>query len=110
MLRAGAQKRDHGSLSLADLSMELDWSSPSLTFPLLLPLIARRVYTRAVFSGIIVSAGGLTESVVRPPCPALRWETRHPHTLADRCGTRRLASSTRSTKVRGAAARGLRAD
>lgn len=52
----------------------VDWSSPSQTFPLLVPLLALPLspsephvypYHRSLLSGLLISVGGLTESVVK---------------------------------------------
>lgn len=49
----------------------IDWSSPSQTFPLLTPLLSAASadgqfpYHRSILSGLLISVGGLTESVVK---------------------------------------------
>ena len=52
----------------------VDWSSPSQTFPLLVPLLSLPLsashphvypYHRSLLSGLLISVGGLTESVVK---------------------------------------------
>ena len=43
----------------------VNWSSPSETVPIFVSLLQLRQYTRPLLVGLIVSAGGLTESTVR---------------------------------------------
>ena len=41
-----------------------DWSAPSVTFPILIKFLDFPVYRRAALEGLVVSVGGLTESLV----------------------------------------------
>lgn len=57
-----------------------NWSNPSETFPLLMCAINIDEFLEPVLSGIVISVGGLTESVSKSSCAALfEWirELRH---------------------------------
>ena len=49
----------------------VDWSAPSASFPRLVPLLALPTFTLPLLCGLVVSVGGLTESVVRHSSAAL---------------------------------------
>ncbi len=44
---------------------DVDWSSSAVTFPMVLKAMKLPTYSDAILSGLILSVGGLTESVVR---------------------------------------------
>ena len=48
-----------------------DWSAPSVSFPRLVPLLPLAPYTGPMMAGLVLSVGGLTESVVRHSAAAL---------------------------------------
>ncbi len=57
------------ALSLHDLPK--NWADPSLTFPLLMRAVNIDEFTEPILSGIVVSVGGLTESVSKSSSAAL---------------------------------------
>ena len=48
-----------------DADAQIDWLAPSVTFPLMIQALNLAAYRRAALSGLVVSVGGLTESLVR---------------------------------------------
>ncbi len=58
---------DTCGLAVADI----DWSSSAVTFPMVLKAMKLPTYHDAILSGLILSVGGLTESVVRHSRTAL---------------------------------------
>ena len=57
--------------ALLNRPQRVDWSSPADTFPLFVPLLDCPSFLPALLSGLVVSVGGLTESVVRHSSAAL---------------------------------------
>lgn len=43
----------------------LDWSAPSVSFPLLIPLLDSDAYRDTILSGAVSSVGGISESLVK---------------------------------------------
>ena len=56
---------------LLDGGKKTNWASATRTFPMLVPALRLRVYRDAVVEGLVVSVGGLTESVVKAATAAL---------------------------------------
>jgi hypothetical protein len=48
-----------------------NWSNPALTFPLLMCAVNIEAFHEPILSGIVISVGGLTESVSKSSCAAL---------------------------------------
>ena len=48
-----------------DAVRQIDWLAPSVTFPLVIQTLSIPAYRLAALSGLVVSVGGLTESLVR---------------------------------------------
>ena len=49
----------------------VDWNSPAVAFPRLVHLVEATEYTRAAVSGLVISVGGLSESLVKHSWDAL---------------------------------------
>ena len=50
---------------------EVNWSSPHVTFPMMLKAMNSTAYHTAVVSGLVISVGGITESVVKASSAAM---------------------------------------
>lgn len=55
----------------ASAEAPLDWLAPSATFPAMVQLLKLDGYRRAALTGLVVSVGGLTESLVRHSAASL---------------------------------------
>lgn len=51
--------------------MPINWASPSDTFPILVQVLASNHYRQAVTAGLVISVGGLTESLVKQSSASL---------------------------------------
>lgn len=67
------------------LSLEVNWSMAHDTFPLAVQMMSSPEYLEAVASGLVLSVGGLTESVVKASKAALFEWVRH-HTEQQNIG------------------------
>ena len=59
------------AVCLGSSAAAVDWSAPSVSFPLLCPLLSVPAFTFPLLSGLVLAVGGLTESVVRQSSSAL---------------------------------------
>eukprot|EP01084_Bolivina_argentea_P309179 534770_1 len=69
----------HNNDTSGQATADIDWSSSAVTFPMVIKAMKLPTYHDAILSGLILSVGGLTESVVRHSRSALlNWvkETR----------------------------------
>jgi len=65
ILRRDSLKSVLQSTYLLGGSQDINWAVPSHTFPLVIQLLSVECYHYAILSGLVVSIGGLTESVVK---------------------------------------------
>ncbi len=55
----------HNNDTSGQATADIDWSSSAVTFPMVIKAMKLPTYHDAILSGLILSVGGLTESVVR---------------------------------------------
>jgi tubulin-specific chaperone D len=69
-LQLESQQQQASSVSSAD-SSAVNWATPAVTFPMVVKALSLPPYHAAVASGLVISVGGLTESVVKHSAAAL---------------------------------------
>jgi len=59
------------ALRLNDIPLQHNWSNPAVTFPLMMKAINIEAFFESILAGMIISVGGLTESITKSSSKAL---------------------------------------
>lgn len=81
------KKRLVVSLGISDRTASINWADAAVTFPLLVEVLGIEEYFEYVVAGLVISAGSLTQSVVKEAGAALvRWVKGASDSNIDRLG------------------------